>query len=55
MQAKRVSKKHKPDIVLYVDRMDLLRRPGSDLPVLRHITSVLGAGTWFNTVRPGVG
>lgn len=50
LQAKAVSKKYKPDIVLYVDRSDLLRRPGSDLPVLRQITSVLGAGTWFNTV-----
>jgi hypothetical protein len=46
-----VSKKHKPDIVLYVDRMDVLRRAGSDLPVLRQISTVLGATTWFNTVR----
>ena len=38
--------------MLYVDRMDVLRRPASDLPVLRQITSVLGQGTWFNTVRP---
>lgn len=51
LQAKAVSKKHKPDIVLYVDRMDVLRRAGSDLPVLRQISTVLGATTWFNTVR----
>ena len=50
-QAKAVNKKHKPDIVLYVDRMDVLRRAGSDLPVLRQISTVLGATTWFNTVR----
>lgn len=55
LQAKAVSKKHKPDIVLYVDRMDVLRRAGSDLPVLRQISAVLGATTWFNTVRPCCG
>ena len=37
--------------MLYVDRMDVLRRAGSDLPVLRQISAVLGATTWFNTVR----
>ena len=31
--------------------MDVLRRAGSDLPVLRQISTVLGATTWFNTVR----
>ncbi len=32
--------------------MDVLRRPGADLPVLRQVTATLGTATWFNTVLP---
>ncbi len=38
MQAKRAFNKYKPDIVLYIDRLDVTRRDTADLPVMRAIT-----------------
>lgn len=43
-------KKHKPDIVLYVDRLDVVRRDMGDLTLLRTITEKFGASLWFNTI-----
>lgn len=49
--AKRFTKKHKPDIVLYFDRMDQVSRvDGGDLPLLKTITSAFGAAVWFNAI-----
>ena len=50
MQAKGAFKRHKPDIVLYLDRMDNVRRSFGDLPLLRSITDMFGASMWFNTI-----
>eukprot|EP00873_Tetraselmis_striata_P028343 jgi/Tetstr1/448607/TSEL_035856.t1 len=49
-QAKAAWKKYKPDIVLYLDRMDFVRRDFGDLPLLRSITEMFGASMWFNTI-----
>ena len=37
---RRAYKKHKPDIVMYVDRADVIRRNFEDEPLLRTITQV---------------
>ncbi|CAN6468338.1 unnamed protein product [Victoria cruziana] len=47
---KQYMKKFPPDIVLYVDRMDTRSRDTNDLPLLRSITSYLGASIWFNAI-----
>ncbi|KAF3792865.1 Translocase of chloroplast 159 [Nymphaea thermarum] len=47
---KQYMKKFPPDIVLYVDRMDARSRDSNDLPLLRSITSYLGAPIWFNAI-----
>ena len=49
--AKRFTRKHKPDIVLYFDRMDQPARVDlADLPLLKTITSTFGASVWFNAI-----
>ncbi len=48
--AKKAFNKHKPDLVLYVDRMDELRGRFGDLPLLRSISDKFGASIWFNTI-----
>lgn len=50
-QIKKARKKYKPDICLWVDRLDVLRRPGSDFPVLQQVSDALDSSVWFNTVR----
>ena len=47
---KKLTKKSPPDIVLYVDRLDLQTRDMNDLPMLRSITSVLGSSIWRNVI-----
>ncbi|XP_057421891.1 translocase of chloroplast 159, chloroplastic [Lotus japonicus] len=47
---KKLTKKSPPDIVLYVDRMDLQTRDLNDLPLLRTITSTLGPSIWRNVI-----
>lgn len=49
-QIKKATKKMKPDVVMWVDRMDVLRRPGTDLGVLQQVTATFGNSIWFNTV-----
>ena len=39
---RRAYKRHKPDIVMYVDRADVIRRNFEDEPLLRTITQVRG-------------
>ena len=49
--AKRFTRKHKPDIVLYFDRMDQPARVDlADLPLLKTITATFGAAVWFNAI-----
>ena len=47
--AKRFTRKHKPDIVLYFDRMDQpARSDAADLPLLKTVTGAFGPAIWFN-------
>ncbi|KAK7318782.1 hypothetical protein RJT34_03489 [Clitoria ternatea] len=47
---KKLTKKSPPDIVLYVDRLDLQTRDMNDLPMLKSITSALGPSIWRNVI-----
>lgn len=47
---KKYLKKFPPDVVLYVDRLDTRTENLNDLPLLRLITSSLGASIWVNAV-----
>ncbi|XP_078148621.1 translocase of chloroplast 159, chloroplastic-like isoform X2 [Carex rostrata] len=48
---KRHVKKHPPDVVLYVDRVDLQTRNFNDVPILTTITETLGRAVWQKVVR----
>ena len=49
--AKRFTRKHKPDIVLYFDRMDQpARSDAADLPLLKTVTGAAGPAIWFNAI-----
>ncbi|KAL6213129.1 hypothetical protein ACLB2K_012576 [Fragaria x ananassa] len=50
LAAKRFIKKTPPDIVLYLDRLDMQSRDLSDMPLLRTITEIFGATIWFNAI-----
>ena len=46
--AKRFTRKHKPDIVLYFDRMDQpARADAADLPLLKTVTGAFGPAIWL--------
>ncbi|KAL6561049.1 hypothetical protein OROGR_003839 [Orobanche gracilis] len=47
---KRFIKKTPPDIVLYLDRLDMQCRDFGDTPVLRTITEIFGPSIWFNAI-----
>lgn len=47
---KKLTKNSPPDIVLYVDRLDLQTRDMNDLPMLRSVTSALGPSIWRNVI-----
>ncbi|KAK4802224.1 hypothetical protein SAY86_000427 [Trapa natans] len=47
---KRFIKKTPPDIVLYLDRLDMQSRDLSDMPLLRTITEIFGPSIWFNAI-----
>ncbi|KAM3743393.1 hypothetical protein ACB098_07G141900 [Castanea mollissima] len=47
---KRFIKKTPPDIVLYLDRLDMQSRDFSDMPLLRTITEIFGPSIWFNAI-----
>jgi len=49
-QAKRFTKQHPPDIVLYFDRLDMPARDFGDLPLLRIVTETFGNAVWFNAI-----
>ncbi|KAJ3703837.1 hypothetical protein LUZ61_007542 [Rhynchospora tenuis] len=44
-------KKHPPDVVLYVDRVDLQTKNFNDVPILTCITETLGRTVWHKVVR----
>ncbi|KAF8094174.1 hypothetical protein N665_0368s0013 [Sinapis alba] len=43
-------KKSPPDIVLYLDRLDMQSRDSGDMLLLRTITDVFGPSIWFNAI-----
>ncbi|RWR81721.1 translocase of chloroplast 120, chloroplastic-like protein [Cinnamomum micranthum f. kanehirae] len=43
-------KKTPPDIVLYLDRLDMQSRDFGDVPLLRTITDIFGPSIWFNAI-----
>ncbi|XP_010467392.1 PREDICTED: translocase of chloroplast 132, chloroplastic [Camelina sativa] len=43
-------KKSPPDIVLYLDRLDMQSRDSGDMPLLRTISDVFGPSIWFNAI-----
>lgn len=47
---KRFIKKSPPDIVLYLDRLDMPSRDFADMPLLRTITEIFGPSIWFNAI-----
>jgi Toc86/159 family protein import component len=47
---KRFIKKSPPDIVLYLDRLDMQTRDFGDMPLLRTITEIFGVEIWFNAI-----
>ncbi|KAL5561155.1 hypothetical protein UlMin_030902 [Ulmus minor] len=47
---KRFIKKTPPDIVLYLDRLDMQCRDFSDMPLLRTITDIFGPSIWCNAI-----
>ena len=46
----RVKKMCKPDVMLYVDRMDASRDPMADLFPLRAITATFGTAIWYHSI-----
>ncbi|XWS40166.1 hypothetical protein CRYUN_Cryun18bG0117000 [Craigia yunnanensis] len=47
---KRFIKKTPPDIVLYLDRLDMQIRDFGDMPLLCTITEIFGPSIWFNAI-----
>ncbi|MCD7468933.1 hypothetical protein HAX54_007489 [Datura stramonium] len=47
---KRFIKETPPDIVLYLERLDMQSRDYGDMPLLRTITEVFGPSIWFNAI-----
>ncbi|KAL9244865.1 hypothetical protein vseg_018584 [Gypsophila vaccaria] len=47
---KRFISKTPPDIVLYLDRLDMPSRDFGDMPHLKTITDVFGPSIWFNAI-----
>ncbi|KAM7276400.1 hypothetical protein ACFE04_018266 [Oxalis oulophora] len=47
---KKLTKNCPPDIVLYVDRLDMQARDLNDMPLLKTITTSLGSSIWRNAI-----
>ncbi|KAG6411957.1 hypothetical protein SASPL_124613 [Salvia splendens] len=47
---KKFIKKTPPDIILYLDRLDMQSRDFGDMPLLRTITETFGPSIWFNAI-----
>ncbi|XP_028778249.1 translocase of chloroplast 90, chloroplastic-like [Neltuma alba] len=50
LSIKRFIRKSPPDIILYVERLDLVNVGSNDFPILKLITEVFGSAIWFNTI-----
>ncbi|XP_020100591.1 translocase of chloroplast 159, chloroplastic-like [Ananas comosus] len=50
LSIKKYVKKCSPDIVLYVDRLDIQTNDFNDLPLLKLISTTLGSSIWYNAV-----
>ncbi|ESQ42051.1 hypothetical protein EUTSA_v10012730mg [Eutrema salsugineum] len=50
LSIKRYVKKRPPDVVLYLDRLDMIDMRYSDFPLLKLISEILGAAIWLNTI-----
>ncbi|CAH2072294.1 unnamed protein product [Thlaspi arvense] len=50
LSIKRYVKKRPPDVVLYLDRLDMIDMRYSDFPLLKLISETLGAAIWLNTI-----
>ncbi len=48
--AKKITKKHMPDIVLYCDRLDVPSYDFADIPLFRDISNTFGASIWWNAL-----
>ncbi|XP_051132558.1 translocase of chloroplast 120, chloroplastic-like [Andrographis paniculata] len=47
---KKFIKKTPPDIILYLDRLDMQSRNFGDMPLLQTITGIFGPSVWFNAI-----
>ncbi|OIS98779.1 PREDICTED: translocase of chloroplast 159, chloroplastic-like [Nicotiana attenuata] len=50
LSIKKYMKKHSPDVVLYVDRIDTQSRDLGDVPLLKSISRYLGPSIWRNAI-----
>ncbi|XP_020879152.1 translocase of chloroplast 90, chloroplastic isoform X1 [Arabidopsis lyrata subsp. lyrata] len=50
LSIKRYVKKRPPDVVLYLDRLDMIDMRYSDFSLLQLISEILGAAIWLNTI-----
>lgn len=50
LSIKKLMKKFSPDVILYVDRLDLQTRDLNDLPLLRSVNNYLGSSIWSQTI-----
>ncbi|KAK6916702.1 AIG1-type guanine nucleotide-binding (G) domain [Dillenia turbinata] len=50
LSVRRFIKKTPPDIILYLDRLDMQSRDFGDMPLLRTITEIFGPSIWFNAI-----
>lgn len=47
---KKLMKNFSPDVILYVDRLDLQTRDLNDLPLLKSVNNYLGSSLWSQTI-----
>lgn len=50
LSIKKLMKKFSPDVILYIDRLDLQTRDLNDLPLLRSVNNYLGSSIWSQTI-----
>ncbi|CAI0388638.1 unnamed protein product [Linum tenue] len=50
LSVKRFIRRSPPDIVLFVERLDLINMGSCDFPLLKLMTDVFGNAIWFNTL-----
>ncbi|KAJ4845051.1 hypothetical protein Tsubulata_010846 [Turnera subulata] len=50
LSVRRFIRKSPPDMVLFLERLDLIDKDYSDFPLLKLMTEVFGSALWFNTI-----